>query len=243
MLVTKDRLLYLCAPACHNVPLTTLLPASANPRHINEWPAGPAKASQRSTVSQRQALPEQPTVSGRPTAFRRPLIPQQPSVVVPRPEDRGICFSSARGPQASLGFNTLRTLFPARKPQPKQFQRLTNSSLFAKDITRAFPASYPLFPRFAAPERNATTVFSCSCTLFRKNTRGRGAGDSEFRKPPAPLGSVVIPGPEGRGICFSVHASRMPLLFSATCELFFPPEDLNRNSFKDLLTLRSLPKT
>ncbi len=189
MVVTKSRLTHLCARACHNVPLTTLLPALATLRQIGKCPAGPAKPSQRPTlphrlaasgrsagsgrlaVSGRATVSEPPTVPGRPTAFGRPPMPQ-PNVVIPRPEGRGICSSSAHDPHASPVFNTLQTLFRARGPQPKQLHRLTHSWLFAKDITIAFPTSYQLPGRSAAPERNITAFFSSACTLFCKNTGG-----------------------------------------------------------------------
>jgi len=177
MLVTRDRLPHPCARACHGIPLNSVLPASATLRQIGKCPVGPAKASQWPTVPQRLAVSRRPEMSGlpsgswRPAVFRRPPVP---SVVTPRPGGRGICFSSAHAPHASLIFSTLRTLCPARKPQPTHCHRLTHSLLVAKVITRAFPIGSRFFRRFVAPERNVTPLFACACALFRKNTRGGG---------------------------------------------------------------------
>src|ERR1700722_12724766 len=141
MLVTKGRLAHLSARARHNnVPLTPLLPVVSILSQIGKCPTGPAKASLRPSIPQRQAASGKPAAPARPAAFGQPPMP--PLIgVIPRPEGRGICFSIAHDTHASIVFNTLRTRFPDREPQPKQFHTLPNSSLFAKDITSAFSTS------------------------------------------------------------------------------------------------------
>ena len=94
-------------------------------------------------------------------------------VVIPRPEGRGICFSSARESIAPRLFNSLRAIFLPKEPQPPHCQSVVRSSIRTKNITSIFPTTSTLPRRPLAPERKATPLLSVVCELFRK-TRGGG---------------------------------------------------------------------
>jgi hypothetical protein len=66
----------------------------------------------------------------------------------------------------------LRTLFPAQKVQAPYFQLLPHSLKSAQNITPPFTATYALFARSWAQERESTPLFSSACALFCKNLRG-----------------------------------------------------------------------
>src|SRR5579862_5306299 len=77
----------------------------------------------------------------------------------------------------------LRTLFPARNPQPSRFHALAHSFTQDKKLTLVFPVTSPLFVRSIAQERKSTPVFSIACALFCRNT-GEGVGVAGVRPSP-----------------------------------------------------------
>ncbi len=171
MFVIKDRLLRGCARGGARRSLATV-----------ESPAVLATSGQTRTYTTQHQTPT-------PAATHRCGTPPR-EVVIPRPEGRGICFSSAREPFASLVFSNLRARFFAQKPQPPHNHSLAHYSLSANNITALFPATSALLRRPRAPERKSTPVFSIACTLFCKNTGGipRTAGTEPEPSPVAAPG-------------------------------------------------------
>ena len=66
-------------------------------------------------------------------------------------------------------FSNLRTLFPARNPQPSRFHALAHSLTQDKNLTLAFPVTSKLFLRSLAQERKSTPLLSRACARFCRN--------------------------------------------------------------------------
>jgi len=112
--------------------------------------------------------------TGHPAPPQRPLVILRGSVVIPRPEGRGICFSTARQQSEPRVFSSLCALFRTPGPEPPPIQSVASLFLRTKSITIVFSVTSELFARSLAPERKSTPLFSIACTLFCKNTGGGG---------------------------------------------------------------------
>jgi len=98
------------------------------------------------------------------------------------PEAEGSAFSSAHEPSAPRIPSYLQNVLPARIPKCPAFSQLHSLRPRSK-VTPAFPVTSTLLVRSLAPERKLTRLLSCSCALFRKNTRGRGVSRQITPKP------------------------------------------------------------
>jgi len=156
MFVTTDRFLQVCARARRPVPFCTSVPVPAISSQIRQRRTGHPAAPQQALVIVKGSA----AIKG--------------SVVIPRPEGRGICFSSARQQSAPRVFSSLCTLSYPLGPEPTHIQSVTNPLLRAKSTTLAFPVTSELLAHSSAPERKSTPLFSIACALFCKNTGGGG---------------------------------------------------------------------
>src|SRR5580704_5837593 len=144
MFATKDRLPQGSAPACSPVAFWTSLSV-------------PAIFSQTHTQTHKRT-PHPPTAPQRPVATLKGSVVIKQSVVIPRPEGRGICLSSAREQNAPLVFSMLRTLSPSAKPQLPLAHQVAHSSPDKKNVTAAFPATSKPSTRSRAPERKPSPL-------------------------------------------------------------------------------------
>jgi len=194
MFATKDRLPQGSKLACSPVAFCTSLSVPAIVTQTHNCTPHHLTAPQRPLVILKGSV-----LIKRPVVIKQSVVIPEGSVVIPRPEGRGICFSSARDRNALPVFNTLRPLFHRSKPQLPPAHRLAHSLPNAKSITAAFPTTSNQPARSLAPERKLSHVFSSVSALFRENTRGRVGGLCRARRPtgasvPALSGSAPLRG-------------------------------------------------
>ncbi len=164
MFATKDRLPQGSAPACPPAPFRKSLSAPAIFTQTRNCAPHHQTAPQRSVV-----IPK-----GSPVARNGSAVTASDSVVIPRPEGRGICFSSAREQNAPPVFSMLRSLSPSAKPQLPLAHQVAHSSSDKKKVTAAFSVASKPSVRSRAPERKPSHLLSVTCELFCKNKGGGG---------------------------------------------------------------------
>jgi len=147
-------------------------------------------ARARRSLASAESLPASATFGQTRTYATHHRVAPLREVVIPRPEGRGICFSSESSADAPPVFSSLRVLFPAQRLQPTPNHSVARSSLRRKSLTLIFPMSSTLREHSSAPERNSTPLFSSACALFRKTHRGTPeirptVGQSTFRAIPS----------------------------------------------------------
>jgi len=155
MFVTTDRFLEGGAWPRSPVPFCTSLPVPAIFSQIRQRGTG------------HPAAPQPPLVT-----LRGSIVITKGPVVLPRPEGRGICFSSAREQSAPRVFSGSRSLSHPPGPGLPRIQPVANSLFRAKSASLAFPVTSETFVRPSAPEQKSTPLFSIACALFYKNTGG-----------------------------------------------------------------------